>query len=497
MVLVGTMATVKADILGEVEKSFDAAGRSKQVPADVWDYDKTGAKEPPYNLDALAYFLEVNTWHFRCCKTKAIVTAGLGYDFVVPEGVESPDPAHKTTLQRFFSYPNEEQTWGEILENVLTDFEALGNGYFEVVRNRYGGGPPRSIYHIPAVTMRVRKDKKGFIQRRGNKAVYFRPFGTDPKGPGSFDPRDKGKPPGRRRLLHEVIHLKNYHPRSSYYGLPDFLPAIRALVGNKMAGDFNIQFFENNAVPQYAIIVKGGELAKGTRKRIEEYFREHIKGQAHKTLILEVLQDEGEKVEIEIKPLAVEIRDSSFRMFRTDNAEEIRVAHGVPGRLIGLTEKGGLGGAGEGTAQQEIFKYHVIEPKQTRLEYRINNFLIKRGFGIDDWELRFKEIDVTDEAKVAEIVNKLVRLGVITINEARRSMNQKPLKHPGAEIPFINTSSGPLSLDVLVEGGVRPQNMPPAQRRPSAPEETGKIVVDALLTLRKAFQDELTRRKAG
>ena len=100
------MATVKADILGEVEKSLDAAGRSKQVPADVWDYDKTGAKEPPYNLDALAYFLEINTWHFRCCKTKAIVTAGLGYDFVVPEGVENADPDHKTALQRFFSYPN-------------------------------------------------------------------------------------------------------------------------------------------------------------------------------------------------------------------------------------------------------------------------------------------------------------------------------------------------------------------------------------------------------
>jgi len=485
------MATIKADILGEVEKQLDAAGRSRQVPEDAWDYRKTGAKEPPYNLDALAHFLEINTFHFRCCKVKAIVTAGLGYDFVVPEGVESSDPDHKADLQRFFSYPNEEQTWGEILENVLTDFEALGNGYFEVVRNRYGGGPPRSIYHIPAVTMRVRRDKKGFIQRRGIKSVYFRPFGTDPTGPHAFDPRDKGKPPGRRRLLHEVIHLKNYHPRSSYYGLPDFLPALRALVGNKMAGDFNIQFFENNAVPQYAIIVKGGELAKGTRKRIEEYFREHIKGQAHKTLILEVSQDEGEKVEIEIKPLAVEIRDSSFRMFRTDNAEEIRVAHGVPGRLVGLTEKGGLGGAGEGTSQQEIFKYHVIEPKQTRLEYRINNFLVKRGFGIDDWELRFKEIDVTDESKLAEIVNKLVRLGVLTINEAHREMTQKPLKHPGADIPFINTSSGPLSLDILVEGGVRPQNMPPAKAEP------GKLIIDSLITLRKAVRDELEGRRAG
>ncbi|MBI4563367.1 MAG: phage portal protein [Planctomycetes bacterium] len=176
------------------------------------------------------------------------------------------------------------------------------------------------------------------------------------------------------------------------------------------------------------------ELARGTRKRIEEYFHTHIKGHAHKTLILEVDQEEGEQVDIEIK-------DASFRMFRADNAEEIRVAHGVPGRLIGLSEKGGLGGAGEGETQQEIFKYHVIEPKQTRLEYRINNFLIKLGFGFEDWELRFKEIDVTDEAKVAEIIQKLVKLGVLTINEGRREMGQKPLEHPGADVPFMMTAS--------------------------------------------------------
>jgi len=475
---------IKATIVGEEgEGGVDAAGRSTQLPEDTWDYDKTGAKEPPYNLDALALFLEVSTWHFRCVKTKAISTAGLGYEFVVPEGIEKPDEENKSKLKNFFDHPNSEQTWGEILENVLTDFEALGNGYFEIVRNRIGNGPPKEIYHIPAVTMRVRKDRKGFIQKRAGKMVYFRNFGSDPQHKDSRDPRDKDK--SKKRLLNEVIHMKNYHPRSSYYGLPDFLPALRALVGNKKVGDFNISFFENNAVPQYAIIVKGGELARGTRKRIEEYFREHIKGQAHKTLILEVVQDEGEKVEVEIKPLAVAIKDASFRMFRNDNAEEIRVAHGVPGRLIGLTEKGGLGGAGEGTTQQEIFKYHVIEPKQTRLEYRINNFLIKQGFGIQDWELRFKEIDVTDEGKVAEIVNKLVRLGVLTINEGRKLMLQKPLKHAGADIPFIMSSMGPLSLDTLAAGGVQPQMMP---------QNAGKDLVDSLLSLRKSLQGELTRR---
>ena len=85
------------------------------------------------------------------------------------------------------------------------------------------------------------------------------------------------------------------------------------------------------------IIVKGGELARGTRKRI---------GDVHNTLILEVVQEQGQQVDIEIKPLPVDIKDASFRTFRADNAEQIRVPHGVPGRLIGLAENGGLDRAG-------------------------------------------------------------------------------------------------------------------------------------------------------
>jgi hypothetical protein len=53
---------VKAEILGTgKDDELDAASRSTQLPEDTWDYDKTRAKEPPYNLDALALFLEINT----------------------------------------------------------------------------------------------------------------------------------------------------------------------------------------------------------------------------------------------------------------------------------------------------------------------------------------------------------------------------------------------------------------------------------------------------
>ena len=60
---------VKAEVLGKgKEDALDAVGRSTQLPEDTWDYDKTGAKEPPYNLNSLALFLEINTWHYRCVK---------------------------------------------------------------------------------------------------------------------------------------------------------------------------------------------------------------------------------------------------------------------------------------------------------------------------------------------------------------------------------------------------------------------------------------------
>jgi hypothetical protein len=93
---------------------------------------------------------------------------------------------------------------------------------------------------------------------------------------------------------------------------------------------------------------------------------------------------------------------------------------------------------------------------------------------------------------VAEIIQKLVKLGVLTINEGRREMGQKPLDHPGADVPFMMTSMGPLSLDTLAEGGVRPPMMPAA-----GGGEPGKDLIESLLSLRKCIRDELERREAG
>ena len=62
--------------------------------------------------------------------------------------MKEPKPENKQVLKDFFNHPNDEMTWGEILENVLTDFEALGNGYFEVVRNRFGAASQHTVSSV-------------------------------------------------------------------------------------------------------------------------------------------------------------------------------------------------------------------------------------------------------------------------------------------------------------------------------------------------------------
>jgi len=530
------MATVEAHILGDVqqsadtpvgasvwgaiEKSYNDVKPSAQLPESTWDYEKTGAKEPPspYDFNELSAYLETSTWLYRCVKAIAISTVGLGYDLVVAPGVkkDEADPEHKKVLEEFFKHPNDEMTWGEIIECLLVDFATVGNAYLEIRRDKKGWGSPAAVEHVQAASVRVRKDKNGFIQLRDTRKSYYRKFGNPPSRKEleegdkpeyefHFHPEDKGKLQKDRRILNELFHFKNYHPRSSYYGLPDFLPAMRAILGNIKVADHNNVFFDNNAVPQYMFIIRGGEVGDDTYKNMAKFFEQEVKGSAHRTLVIHIRREEGESVDVDVKPLATEIKDASFRMYRADNAEEIRIAYGVPGRLVGLTEKGGLGGAGEGTAQQEIFKYHVIEPLRRRIEHRINDFLIKQGFGFQDWEYRFRDVDITDTGKRADYINKLVRLGVMTINEAREKMNLDPLDttvYPLAGMPVIRDSAGGL-MDLRRWPDLQPQNVEPSKADDPGHDallralEPGADLIKSLALLHKVMGKVIAGRKAA
>ena len=396
---------VKARVMGgNAAESRVRAGRSQQLPETPWGdaYASGEVKEPPYDLDALAALYETNSTNKACVDAKATNVAGIGYRFGAVSGAEASDE-NRALLEGLFGNCNPEMTFTEVLRSVWTDVEALGNGYLEITRNSLG--EVDGFYHVPATTVRVRTDRSGFVQIRDGRTREFDVL----RAPG--EPGTGG--------VNEMIHFRKYTPQSSYYGVPDIVAAIPAAAGDKAARDYNYDFFAHNAVPRLAIVVEGGQLNDAAMRQVQRYMESEIKGQSHKTLVLEV---PGTDSRVRIEKLTVGAQDeASFLGYRRANRDEIATVHRVPPSKIGIVENANLANSRD---QDKTFREQVVRPEQRRIEHRLNE-LIRGQMGICDWQLQLQESDLEGELERAEIARIYTEIGAWTAEDVKATQNAK------------------------------------------------------------------------
>jgi PBSX family phage portal protein len=394
---------------------------------------------PPYDFNRLAEFLEVDPYHYRCCRTKAKDTVAKGWNLTAvktpPKEDKEAQKLHTENYNKLFNFfqnCNPEMSFTEMLENQIMDYESIGNNFLEVVTDEKN--IPIGLFHAPAIEMRVKKDKTGFLQITGNTRVHFKNFGdTTVVDKRTGKPASKNLKPEYQASC--MIQFKKYSARYRYYGLPDIIPALGAIVGNLESRDYNIQFFENNAIPRYAIIVKGGSLDSKVERKIKKYFLEELKGRFHKTLVLSLPAG----CEVIFQELDIEVKEGSFRMFRVDNRDQIIHVHQVPPARVGIIETANLG-SGSGYSQAEMYKDAVIEPEQSQVESRYNKLIVRGGFGIDDWEFRLEDIDIRDFMEMSTIVKNLSESNSFSPNEIRKVVGYPPriggdrIWHGGAQL---------------------------------------------------------------
>ncbi len=401
-------ALMKAYVVGEEARP----GQSQQLPESPWyqEYVNGEVVEPPYDLDALAALYETNATHKACVDAKVVNTVGLGYRLVPAAGQDQKaNPDNSALLEHLFAHCNPEMTFTEVMRTSWTDVECLGNGYIEVTRTSLG--QIDGFYHVPATTVRVKPDGSGFVQLRNGHKRHFRPLGA----PAALNPNTEGP-------QNEIIDFKKYTPQSGFYGIPDIVAALTAAAGDKAAREYNIDFFEHNAVPRMAIIVEGGQLSDDLLRQIQQYMETEIKGQGHKTLVLDV---PGSEVNVRIEPLTVGVADdAAFLNYRRANRDEILMVHRVPPSKITVVENANLANSQD---QDKTFREQVVRPEQRRIEYRINR-MIREQMGIGDWEFRFREADLGEEREQAEIARIYSDIGAWTIDEIRSSQGLQPLE---------------------------------------------------------------------
>ncbi len=417
----GLSRSFKIRTTKQIQKFYRGEGgaASNKIEGDeITGYNAFQVILPPYNLDYLAKLYEVSPPHYSAVKAKVANIVGLGYDLIESpatkqaldkiEGEEKTKKARaklereKQRIKDWIDACNEEDDFIETLIKVWTDYEVTGNGYLEI--GRKNTGEIGYLGHVPSTTMRIRQRRDGFVQIISNKAVFFRNFGDD----------ETTDPVGGDTRPNEVIHLKKYSPTNGFYGIPDIVAAKAAVAGNEFATRFNLDYFENKAVPRYVIVIKGGKLSPAAERRITEFFQTSLKGKNHRTLYVPLPADEQErKTSFEMKPVEAGTQDSSFNNYRKGNLNDILMAHRVPISKVGLAEGVSLAVARDA---DKTFKEQVCRPEQTIFENKLNKIFKEIT---DVFLIHLNELSLTDEDTQSKIDERAIRNQWAVPNEIR------------------------------------------------------------------------------
>ena len=387
----------------------------------------------PFPPQAFLVLLESNPIFARCVKQTAVDVAGLGWTLQLIKG-KSEDKKELERLNLFLDHPNDDDSFRTILKQLLIDYGSIGWFGIEVIRSVADG--IAQVYHVPAHTINVHKDKDKYCQIRGTKKVWFKKFGME----GDISAKDgkegefKADDETDKEKANELIFHKNYYPRSEYYGAPDILPAIGDLMGAISQRDYNLAFFKNFGMPS-AIILLEGEWEDSAKDAIKKFVKYEVTGteNAHKTLVLHVPDNENTK--FTYTPLTDKLpKDAFFKLYAQDCRDDIMIAYSMPPERIGVRVTGKLGGNVANEATQ-VYVSGVVEPLQLDMESIINDKLLQSEI----YKFKFNDIDLRNLDNEVKRHVEMIGSGMETPNEGRTELTGKETYTEGDKF-FIGTT---------------------------------------------------------
>lgn len=461
-----------------IETVYKFLSGSKQI-RDRFQYSKDQVILPPYDMVALNKLQELNTYHASAIRVKAWDTVGRGWSFEpIDQDKPTPDRSQLSKIEQLFNNPGE-IALNQLFHRAMIDFYSVGMGALEVIRT---GKEITAFTHLPAHTLRIHQDGNKYLQRRGISHKWFKRFGYEK----DID-ADKGNENTLGSLdeavrANELIVWTNYCPWDDYYGMPEYLPIVPTIWVDKLREEYNIDFFENYAVPAYAISVVGTSIDSDMENVIKDYFQRKLRKNRHSTLILQVQKKANDlskdPITVKFEPLSVDVKEASFRLLRQDNVGEILTAHRVPAYRLGVLIVGALG---QNVAEEttEIYKDNVIEPIQQMLEDMFNMLIVQKEFGVANWVFRFNDIDLSDEILELDKDIKLFTNAARTPNDLIRVWGGKVSTDPAMDNYYVNGT--PITGDL-------------AQARGSFSQEE---FIKRALEMQREIKDVITKSTKG
>ena len=400
----------------------------------------------PYPFEAANLLtLKDNCAYFDACiKQIAKDVVGQGWHLELKEGQKESNQEKERILDFIENCGGDrDSTFEEAIEQAIIDWGLIGWWGWEISRDDSKEKLVNGMWHVPAQTFWIHKDHDKYCQVRGQNRVWFKRFGLEDDIDGKTGKSvteehlvQEKQDPERHAIerANELIYYRNYYPQSGYYGAPNVLSSIGAIIGLIGVRDYNLSFFENYGIPA-ALIILEGRWSKDTAKQISDFIDVEIKGSdnAHKTMCIHPSKDS----KITIVKLGVEVKEGSFKILHKQLRDEVLVEYKMPPYRIGIAEVGSLGGT---TADEATLTYaqSVITPLEETVERLVTKKIFKEGLKCECYEFQLNELNLEDLNAEAARDQIYFGLGALTPNQILARHGKKA--YPEGNRYFVSTA---------------------------------------------------------
>ena len=225
--------------------------------------------------------------------------------------------SEKHDFAHLLSKPNPLQSGRELLEEIYTYRQIHGNAYLLASYNQKD---------VPCELYSIRPDRIKVLAGANFLPLGYR-YEVNNKRQDYFVDQLHGKS--------QILHIKNFHPLSDWYGLSSIEAAAYSIDQHNQAGAWNQSLLQNGARPSGAVIVKDAE-GKPTTLNAEQFAR--LKGMIDENF--SGAQNSGKPMilegGLEWREMSLSPKDMDFLDCKHSAARDIALAFGVPPQLLGI-----------------------------------------------------------------------------------------------------------------------------------------------------------------
>lgn len=405
MVTVVSSNFLKDAVIKSVLNEYDI--KSKELSKDELTYGDE-VIEPPFSPIQLDKLRDISGLHDICITTKCEDAIFNGKKIISTEGSEVPEALE--SLLTDFSFDEE-------CESFLEDLETFAYAGLELIREN---GNLKSVNYIPALYLRMCRDKKRVKQKISATETYFKLYDPNETRQLNYKTGYWDDDITVDTIANEIIWFNTKSSESKVYGKPKYLSELDAILTDNAIIEYQQGHFKAHGIPNYIITVTGSieESEDYTMDDWENDLEQEFKDISNEpgTALCVVIPSDENNVNVNVTKIGDEKKEGSFLELSESVADRIRRIHRVPRERLGDSESSGIA-SNRTEMLLKNYSKSTVGTLQKRMANLINKTICESIFQTKDHKIEYLPVNFDEEDKVLDRGIKLLQNGAMKLGE--------------------------------------------------------------------------------